>query len=219
MHIPDPPRSSVVRRLPRRLVGDLMISGSVRDPTYFERIYTESADPYGFERNDFERLKFDRVLELCGDGPFERVLEIGCSVGSFTARLAPRCRELVAVDISHAAVARAAERVAAYPGVRCEVRNVPADLPSEPFDLIVASDVLYYWTRADVESAARRFAELMVPGGALVAAHYIPPWGVLLTGDEVHDILRDTVPLQHVHAEQIEFGAGRPYRLDRYERR
>ena len=155
---------------------------------------------------------------MCGDGPFDSALEIGCSVGAFTELLAPRCRKLVAVDISAAAVARAAQRVARFPGVTCEVRNVPSDLPSGPFDLIVASDVLYYWTRADVEEAARRFALGLTTGGALVAAHYVPPWGVLLTGDEAHDILRDTTPLRKVREERIEFGPDRPYRVDRYER-
>ena len=57
MHIPDPPRSSVVRRLPRRLVGDLMISGSVRDPTYFKR----STPIGGSLRLRTERLRTSEV--------------------------------------------------------------------------------------------------------------------------------------------------------------
>lgn len=218
MRIPDPPRSWVVRRMPTRFVGEVMRAGSTRDPDYFERIYTTSDDPYGFDRNDFEQLKFARLLEVCGDGPFERALEVGCAVGSFTELLAPRCRELVAVDISATAVARAAERLSFFAGVTCEVRNLPSDLPSGSFDLIVASDVLYYWIKADVEAAVRRFATALRPGGALVAAHYVPPWGVLLTGDEAHDIVRATTTLRHTLDERTEFGPMRPYRVDRYER-
>lgn len=219
MRLPDPPRSWIVRRIPTRLVGDVMRAGSTRDPAYFERIYTESDDPYGFDSKPLEQLKFARLLEVCGDGPFERALELGCAVGTFTELLAPRCRELVAVDISAAAVERAAERLAGFPGVRCEARNLPRDFPPGSFDLIVASDVLYYWTKADVEAAVERFASVLTPGGALVAAHYVPPWGVLLTGDEAHDILRATTTLQHVLEERIEFGRDRPYRVDRYEHR
>jgi predicted TPR repeat methyltransferase len=190
----------------------------MRDPAYFDRIYTESEDPYGFDRNDYEQLKFAHLLAVCGDGPFVRALELGCAVGSLTELLAPRCRELVAVDISSAAVTKAAERVERFTGVSCETRNLPSELPSGEFDLIVASDVLYYWTRADVEAGVRRLSSVLKPGGALVAAHYVPPWGVLLTGNEVHDILRSTAPLKHVLEERVEFGTDRPYRVDRYER-
>ena len=43
--------------------------------------------------------------------PLGRVLEIGCSVGTFTEALAPRCSDLLAIDISKRAVERAAERL------------------------------------------------------------------------------------------------------------
>ena len=216
MRIPDPPRSWVVRRTPTRFVGEVMRAGSTRDPARFECIYTKSNDPYGFDRNDYEQLKFARRLEVCGDGPFARALELGCAVGSFTEMLAPRCRELLAVDISAAAVKRATERLSSFAGVTCEVRNLPSDLPPGSFDLIVASDIPYYWTKADVEAAVQRFSAALRPGGALVAAHYVRPWGVLLTGDEAHDLVRDGTTLRHV-VERTEFGPMRRYRVDRYD--
>lgn len=218
MRLPDRPRSWLARSLPGSLVGEVMRSGSMRDPDYFDRFYADAEDPFGFDRNDYEQLKFSHLLQLCGEREFGRGLELGCALGSFTEVLAPRCRELVAVDFSAVAIKAAAERLSGFPGVRCEVRNIPSELPTGKFDLIVASDVLYYWTRADVRSAVRWFEESLNPGGVLVAAHYVPFLGALLVGDEVHDILKETTTLRPVVAERVEFGSGRPYRVDRYEK-
>jgi SAM-dependent methyltransferase len=217
MHLPLPLRRWAVAVIPGRVLGELMRAGIARDPAYFDRLYSAQDDPYGFDRNDVEKLKFARLLELCGPGPFERALEVGCSQGAFTELLAPRCRELLAVDISFKAVSKAAERVAHLPQARCQVRNLPSEVPPGPFDLIVASDVLYYWTREDVRTAAKRFGGALAPQGVLVVAHYVPQWGSFLTGDEAHDIFRASTPLRPVVGERVEFGAGRPYRVDRYE--
>lgn len=216
IRLPDPPRSWLVRRLPTSFVGAEMRAGLARDPEYFDQLYTEAEDPYGFDRNSFEKLKFDRLVDVCGDRRFGRALELGCAVGSFTELLAPRCREVVAVDISAAAVRATSARLSDAPGVRCEVRNLPGDMPSGKFDLIVASDVLYYWTTADIRAAVRWIEGALTPGGVLVAAHYRPSWGVILNGDEAHDVLKETTTLRHDLGERVEFGTGRPYRVDRY---
>jgi SAM-dependent methyltransferase len=98
------------------------------------------------------------------------------------------------------------------------VRNLPADVPAGQFDLIVASDVLYYWTKADVRAAVQWFEKALTPGGVLIAAHYLPHWGVILNGEEAHDILEETTTLQHPHSERVDFGSGRPYRVDVYKK-
>jgi SAM-dependent methyltransferase len=204
--------------MPASLVGDAMRAGSIRDPEYFERLYTESEDPYGFDRNDYEQLKFERLLQLCGDHRFERALEIGCALGTFTEMLAPQCRQLVATDISAVAVKAASERLAGAPGVSCEVWNLPGELPPGEFDLIIVSDVLYFWTTSDLRTAVQWFEEALTPGGVLIAAHYLPYFGVMLTGEEAHDFLEQTTTLEHPHTERVEFGSGRPYRVDVYEK-
>jgi SAM-dependent methyltransferase len=218
MRVPDPPRSWLVRGMPATVVGDAMRAGATRDPEYFDQLYAASEDPYGFDSNGVEQLKFERLAQVCGDDPFDRGLELGSAQGTFTERLAPLCRELVATDISAVAVQSASERLADVPGVRCEVRNLPEDMPAGPFDLIVASDVLYYWSAADVRAAVRKFEQALAPGGVLVAAHYLPWWGVILTGEEAHEILEESTTLRQTLKEQVEFGAGRPYRVDRYEK-
>jgi SAM-dependent methyltransferase len=210
--IPPRRRNAFVARLPRWLVPAEM---RAYDPFYWERLYG-SVDPFGFDRSPEESLKFERTLELCGNGRFGRALEIGCSEGAFTERLAPRCESLLAVDISGLAIERARERLHALEHVRLEVRALPVDFPDGPFDLIVASDVFYYWPIEDVVSIVPRIEQALAPGGTFVVLHYVPRMGSLINGDEVHDALVQHMRLEHPESERREFGAGRLYRIDRF---
>jgi SAM-dependent methyltransferase len=216
--LPTGTRLWVVRKIPALDATDQMRANANHDPAYWEAFYEPSYDPFGFDTNPDEARKFERTLDVCGPGPFYSALELGCAVGTFTEPLATRCESVLAVDISSKAVERASKRLAHLPNVTCEVRALPADLPRGPFDLIVASDVLYYWPMADLRRAAPALADALAPGGALVAVHYAPPMGAILSGDEVHDALAKVVTLRHVFSERTDFGAGRPYRVDRFEK-
>ena len=67
-------------------------------------------------------------------------------------------------------------------------------------------------------AVSRRIEAALDDGGAFVAVHYVPRMGSLLNGDEAHDVLAAHTTLRHVLAERTEFGAGRTYRVDRFER-
>src|ERR1700694_4639910 len=145
-------------------------------PAWWDRFY-RSPDPFLFDSNPREALKYERTLGLCGPGPFRRALEVGCAEGAFTERLAPHCRKLDAVDISAVAVQRAADRTASFPDVSCERCKLPAEFPADAFDLIVASDVLCYLLWPDLEASISAFEHALAPGGRLVLVHRAPPMG------------------------------------------
>ena len=137
------------------------------DRKYFENLYGQSPEPWGFETSAYEHNKYERTLEVLRDrqGSYRNALEVGCSIGVFTAMLAPLCDKLWAVDISEKAIATARERLATFPHVRVERRRLPEETPKGPFDLIIASEVLYYWPERvmlaaqgdeDLSSAGRR---------------------------------------------------------------
>lgn len=214
--IPARIRGPVATRFLGWLAPPEMRRGSSYDSTWWDTFYAP-VDPFAFDSNPREALKYDRTLELCGDGPFDRALEIGCAEGAFTERLAERCRSLLAVDISDVAVHRASERTRSHARVRCERMTLPAEFPDGTFDLVVASDVFYYWQLPDLEASLRRIESAIAPGGRLVAAHYRPPMGAILDGDEVHDALSACLDLRHVHSEAVVLGQD-PYRFDVYER-
>jgi SAM-dependent methyltransferase len=180
---------------------------------YFEDLYAESKDPWGFETSAYERRKYERTLESLGDRRFRRALEAGSSIGVFTAMLAPRCDELVAVDTSEKAVEIARERLSEQGHVRVERRTLPEEMPEDPFDLIVASEVLYYWPREVVLGALRRFEEILAPGGVLVAFHWRKETKTYpLQGDEVHELF-----LEHTRLTNVKATKEPEYRLDVFE--
>ncbi len=191
-------------------------TGSAFDVIHFERLYAK-VDPWGFAGPN-DAVKYALTLDLCGSGPFGHVLEIGCGEGLFTQMLAPRCRSILAVDISSRAVRRAQDRLAQYPGVLVRAASLPVGYPEGAFDLVVASDVLYYWASDDLEWGARRIEQSLAVGGRFVATHYALPIVAATTGDSVHDVLAGILTLSHVHSETRDIGAGRPYRIDVWEK-
>jgi SAM-dependent methyltransferase len=185
------------------------------DREYFERLYAESCDPWSFETSEYESKKYERTLSVLAHRQvgYHRALEIGCSIGVFTAMLAPLCDELLAVDVSERAVAAARERLARFPHVRVELRRLPEETPAGPFDLVVASEVLYYWPQDVMLAALRRFEEILSPGGVLLAVHWRKETKTYpLQGDEVHELL-----LEHMHLTNTTTIMEPEYRLDLFE--
>ena len=169
---------------------------------HFEALYAADPDPWDYETSVYEHAKYERTLAALGDRRYARALEAGCSIGVLAERLARHCDELLAVDIAQAAVQAARERLAAYDHVRVERRTLPSEWPAGPFDLVVCSELLYYWDHATLEEALPVMADSLAPGGRLIAVHYRPRSSVdPLTGDVVHALLRERLALAHVEAE------------------
>ncbi len=185
------------------------------DREYFENLYAESPDPWGFETSEYERRKYERTLGVLAHRRYRRALEVGCSIGVFTEMLAPLCDELLGVDVSEKAIAAAKERLESFPQVRIELRRLPEETPEGPFDLVVASEVLYYWPEDVMLAALSRFEEVLAPGGALLAVHWRKETETYpLQGDKVHELL-----LTHTRLTNTTTTVEPEYRLDLFEDR
>ena len=185
------------------------------DRDYFEDLYARSSDPWGFETSEYERRKYARTLGVLGDRHFRRALEVGASIGVFTAMLAPYCDELLAVDTSDRAVSEARNRLSGFGQVRVERRTLPEETPGGTFDLIVASEVLYYLPRETMLETLRRLEAVLAPGGLLLAVHWRKETKTYpLQGDEVHELL-----LQNSRLERVRSIVEDEYRLDLLEDR
>jgi predicted TPR repeat methyltransferase len=190
------------------------VSGRL-DREYFEELYAASPDPWNFETSDYEREKYARTLGVLGGRRFRRALEAGASIGVFTQMLAGHCDELLAVDVSEKAVAAARERLRGVDHVRVERRTLPEEMPGGPFDLVVASEVLYYFPREEMLAMLDGFERVLAPGGALLAVHWRRETRTYpLQGDEVHELLAAHTDL--VLAESV---AEPDYRLDLFQDR
>jgi SAM-dependent methyltransferase len=160
------------------------------EPGYFRAQYASSADPWGLAERWYETRKYALSVALLPRERYGTAFEPGCSIGVLTAQLASRCDRLLACDAVPEAVASARARTAALPGVRVERRVIPGEWPPHSFDLIVFSEVLYYFSEADLNQVLRLAVRALRPDGQLLAVHWRHPApDYPRTGDEVHQAL------------------------------
>jgi cyclopropane fatty-acyl-phospholipid synthase-like methyltransferase len=140
---------------------------------YFESLYRAEEDPWKFATSAYEAQKYARTLAVLGDEPLGSVLEVGCSIGVFTAALARRCRHLVATEVSPTALDQARRRCAALPNIAFRLARSNADDLGGPYDLVILSEVVYFWDDADLAAFAERLEQALTPGGRAILVHWL----------------------------------------------
>ena len=144
------------------------------DPGYFRKVYGASPDPYGLADRWYEQRKHALTVALLPRERYGTAFEPGCSIGVLTEQLAPRCDTLLACDAVADAVATARARTAGPPGVLIAQKVIPRDWPARAFDLIVFSELLYYFDDADFKQVLRprhrRAAPRRAPARGALAA-------------------------------------------------
>ncbi|MGH2868181.1 MAG: SAM-dependent methyltransferase [Solirubrobacteraceae bacterium] len=157
----------------------------------FEARYRADSDPWGYRSSEYERGKYEATLAACGPGPFDSALELGGSIGVFSAMLAPRCRSLVTVDAAPTAVREARARLRDEAAVEVVLGELPAAIPVRAYTLVVASEILYYLPAEVLEATFTSLTMRMAPGARMVAVHWRPGGPERpFTAAEVHDRLR-----------------------------
>lgn len=183
-------------------------------PGYFDRLYADKPDPWSFETSAYERDKYADTLAALPRPLYPEAVEVGCSIGVLTRALASRCGRLLGVDPAEAALARARAINADRPNVRFDRLHLPAQTPVGRFDLIVFSEVLYYFDAADLKRTADWALGALEPGGEVLLTHWLgetPDYP--LTGDTAAELFAEIVrgKLERVRAERRE-----KYRLELY---
>lgn len=171
---------------------------SLVSPEAFENRYRDNPDPWNYKASPYERGKYQVTLESLSRPRYANAFEPACSVGELTALLAGRCSRLLAIDVSQTAVEQARIRCSGLRNVHIECRDLRAQFDGHPFDLIVLSEVGYYFDIESLAALAHRLADALCFNGELIAVHWRGHSGDhLLHGDEVHRCLLHTLPLQH----------------------
>ena len=137
----------------------------------------ERGDPWDIESSEYERDRCVQLLKMLGDRRYARVLEIGCGAGYLTRLLAPHADQIVALDISEAAIDRAQALRSGPTLVDFRVANIMDYKPQVdgPWDLILFSDTICYlgWLYPffDVAWLAVQLFEATRRGGRLLLAN------------------------------------------------
>jgi len=188
-------------------------------PEYFARVYAENDDPWGFATRPYEARKYAATLDALPRNRYQSAFEIGCSIGVLTEQLAGRCERLLAVDVAGRALEQARKRCRHLPHVRLARMAVPDEFPDECFDLILVSEVGYYWGWDGLATAQQLISEHLKPHGHLLLVHWTPfVEDYPLTGDQVHEAFLQGADagngLRHLISSRQE-----TYRMDLFERR
>jgi SAM-dependent methyltransferase len=142
----------------------------------FEQRYRTQAEPWRFGERAAEVMRHDWTATVVRGLAPHRLLDLGCSQGQLTRRLATLPAELYAIDLSPTAVTRARTAVSTVS------ENVPfavgsstlLPFASRSFDVVLACDGLYSWEleRGERAAAIAEARRVLVPGGrALFTEH------------------------------------------------
>lgn len=168
-------------------------------PDHFEGRYRETADPWNFRNSWYERRKYALTIASLPRERYESGYEAGCSIGEMSVLLAPRCRALLAVDCSPTAVRAAAAALREHTNVTVEQAVLPNDLPDATFDLVVATEILYYFTGAELDVLLDGLIGRMRPGADLVIAHWrASDRSYGYDGFNVHDVVDRRADLDRI---------------------
>lgn len=173
-------------------------------PEYFDAKYWEKLDYWDFESSGYELAKYNNTIRSLPKAHYNNAFEIGCSIGVLTTQLAKRCSNLLAIDVADRALAAARLRCAALSNVQIAKMRFPEERPSNStrFDLMVISEVGYYWSWDHLKVAQEAVEEQLEVRGHLILVHWTPLVSDYpLTGDEVHEsfLRRPSLELLHAH--------------------
>jgi 2-polyprenyl-3-methyl-5-hydroxy-6-metoxy-1,4-benzoquinol methylase len=149
----------------------------------FERLYRDQPDPWNLGASPYEAAKYAATVTALPDRRFASGLEVGCSIGTLSAHLAPRCINFLGVDFAQAPLAEARRRCEGHPGALFRHMAVPEEWPEGSFDLIVLSEVLYYLDLTDLDALAARCESSLRPGGVILLVNWRGPNDGTMSGD------------------------------------
>lgn len=127
------------------------------------------------------------MLEAIGEGPFDRLLDLGTGTGRVLELLAPRVGRGVGIDLSHEMLSFARAKLEKAGHGHCQVRH--GDLYALPFeaasfDLVTIHQVLHYLD--DPARAVAEAARMLRPAGKLLIVDFAPHELEFLRQEQAH---------------------------------
>ena len=151
--------------------------------THFDTMFTASSDPWGYDTEPYERNRFFRTIHALSGRRYRAALELGCANGALSEQLAPLCDKLLATDASETALAVARDRIGSAANIELRRCSMPDQMPAGDFDLIVASDMLYYLGLEGVASLMDKLDRAATSDGRILLASFLGQTDTRLTGE------------------------------------
>lgn len=147
----------------------------VSDYHALEQRYRSTRDPWSYGASWYETARLSHLewllQRVAPRGA--RLLEVGCSEGHFTSRLVRSGFDVTAIDVSITAIARAMNCAPAASFAHCCAEEFAAP---GPFDIVLATEMLYYSERPEaVLAALERLGKVVVVSYTLGEANRLDP--------------------------------------------
>jgi hypothetical protein len=150
-------------------------------------MYDGDSDPWHFATSEYERRKYALTVAALPRERYHSAFEPGCSVGVLSEQLAPHCERLLSTDIIIGVVDIATARLGDHPHVVVQVRSIPDEWPEEYFDLIVLSEIAYYFDEEGLEGVMESVMRTTRSGAHVLGVHWRGVTDYRQSGDEVHE--------------------------------
>ncbi len=151
---------------------------------YFETMFRDTPDPWDLDTSTYEQAKFQHSVEALSGRHYRSGFEVGCAKGMLTRKLSPNCSALLAIDVSETALRAARHRCETLNQVTFARMEFPAEAPDGQYDLIILSEVAYYWDDPALARAGEWLNRHLVPGGDLLLVHFTEETDYPQSGDE-----------------------------------
>jgi predicted TPR repeat methyltransferase len=168
------------------------------DREYFQNMYDESTDPWNFATSSYEQRKYALTINSLPRERYRNAFEPGCSIGVLSELLASRCERLLAADIVSSALEQAKKRLRKYENVVVESRAIPESWPDEVFDLVVLSEVAYYFDAGSLRDILALIVRSTLPGAHVIGVHWRGETDYPLTGDRAHELMNANDQLRRI---------------------
>ena len=165
------PLLRLLQRLRYALYGRRAGLGRPVPPGALDNEYTSGSWDHFFGPDELAR--HEALVNLIHQShPRPRLLDLGCGSGRLASLLNPiQLANYLGADISNEGLKRARSLSRPAPLDRFEQRDFEVWTPEAgEFDLITFNECLGY--AADPLRTARRFAQVLAPGGALIVSHF-----------------------------------------------
>jgi ArsR family transcriptional regulator len=156
-----------------RRLEDVRRDREVAADAYFERV----APQWDRMRSLYvcETAVEAAILRAVGEGPFQRVVDLGTGSGRMLTLLGKKARMSVGLDLSQNMLNIARTNVSKAGLDKVELRHgdiFATRLPQQSADLVLVHQVLHYL--ADPAAAVAEAARLVMPGGRLLIIDFAP---------------------------------------------
>lgn len=155
-----------------RRINDAIAPQTSVSIAHFEDKYAENPDPWQYRSSWYEKRKYAITVAALPRKTYHYGYEPGCSIGELTNLLATRCKNLLSVDCASDAITQAKKTNLHHNHVNFKKAILPLELPKSKFDLIVFSELLYYFSQNDLSTLIEWAINHLVRNGHMACVHW-----------------------------------------------